>query len=428
MDGPLADPRTEVARVPITPNRDLDLLFVIDDSPSMLDKQTNLKSAFPAFINELNLVEGGLPNVHIGVVTSDLGTKGALDTTAGPMIGNGPGACTGNGKSGNLQTNGTTLVSGSFISDTKNTDGTRTTNYAGALTDAFSAIASVGASGCGFEQHIEAAKRALNNNPANAGFLRPNASLAIIVLGDEDDCSLAHSTLLTTDTTTLGPLQSFRCTRFGIICDTGGTTPDLMNAPGVKGQCHSDASLTYFTRIDDYGTFFKSLKASANQVLFAAIIGPQLPFEIELRTPAGGGTAIPALAHSCSYTGANGPEVADPAVRIVELAVQFAHNTVSTVCSMDLSAPLIDVARNVRSLAGDPCLTKEIAKPYDCVVVDEIGTTKTTLPACGGSVVTDCYQLVSDPNRCTTPSHLKVEVMRSTTPAAGTVTVVRCKL
>src|SRR5262245_34054667 len=161
----MIDTRPEIARLSATINRDIDILFVIDDSPSMLDKQTNLKNNFPNFINVLNTIEGGLPNVHLGVVSSDLGTKGADEATPGPGIGSGPGSCSGNGKSGNLQTNGSTLVTGAFISDTKNTDGTRTTNYTGSLANAFSAIASLGASGCGFEQHLEAAKRALNNNP-----------------------------------------------------------------------------------------------------------------------------------------------------------------------------------------------------------------------------------------------------------------------
>src|ERR1051325_2105203 len=69
--------RVEYKDIAVTVNRDIDILFVIDDSPSMLDKQTNLKNNFPNCINVLNGIEGGLPNVHIGVVTSDLGTKGA---------------------------------------------------------------------------------------------------------------------------------------------------------------------------------------------------------------------------------------------------------------------------------------------------------------------------------------------------------------
>ena len=67
-----SDGRVEVARV--TPARDIDMLFVIDDSPSTLDKQTALTQAFPAFVNELANLPDGLPSIHIGVVTSDLGT------------------------------------------------------------------------------------------------------------------------------------------------------------------------------------------------------------------------------------------------------------------------------------------------------------------------------------------------------------------
>src|SRR3954464_8786991 len=69
--------RVEYKDIPITVNRKIDILFVIDDSPSMLDKQTNLKANFPNFVNVLNTIQGGLPDVHLGVVTSDLGTKGA---------------------------------------------------------------------------------------------------------------------------------------------------------------------------------------------------------------------------------------------------------------------------------------------------------------------------------------------------------------
>ena len=83
------DGRSEVARVSVTPNLDVDMLYVIDDSPSMTDKQTTLKNAFPAFVNELSSLDGGLPNVHIGVITTDVGTKGADDATAGNPIGGG---------------------------------------------------------------------------------------------------------------------------------------------------------------------------------------------------------------------------------------------------------------------------------------------------------------------------------------------------
>ena len=46
-------------------------------------------------------------------------------------------------------------------------------------------------------------------NPPNAGFLRPRANLAVVVLADEDDCSLAASVALGAESSILGPRDSF---------------------------------------------------------------------------------------------------------------------------------------------------------------------------------------------------------------------------
>jgi hypothetical protein len=437
--------RVEYKDIPVTVNRDVDILFVIDDSPSMLDKQNNLKANFPTFINVLNTIEGGLPNVHIGVVTSDLGSKGADDPAPGPGIGSGPGMCSGNGKGGNLVTNA--AVQGAFIVDTLNTDGvTRNQNYTGNLSDAFSAIASVGAGGCGFEQQIEAAKRALNNNPANAGFLRPSAYLAIIFLTDEDDCSMAHSTLISTDTSTLGPLQSFRCTRFGITCDQGGTDSNAMNQVGPKGMCHSNESGQYLTKVGDYVNYFKSLKPDPNSVIVAAVAGVTTPFEVELRTPPGGGSQIPALAHSCNYTdSANQTEVADPAVRIKELLDSFPNrSTFSTICQQDLSGGLQLIAQLLKLVIGSPCIDGTLADvdpntpgpQYDCSVSDvtnfgKSNQSETVLPQCNNtgtpssSTNKPCWAIETDP-MCSTMSHLTLKVERSQMPAPDTHVVSYC--
>ena len=72
---------------PATPNPDLDLLFVIDDSPSMTDKQVALKAAFPELVAQLANAPGGLPNLHLGVVTSDMGTSAKTGTPAPALPG-----------------------------------------------------------------------------------------------------------------------------------------------------------------------------------------------------------------------------------------------------------------------------------------------------------------------------------------------------
>ena len=419
--------RVEVLSAPVNATRDVDLLFLIDDSPSMLDKQVSLKANFPNFINALDALPGGRPNLHIGVVTSDLGTSAAGDASPGPSIGSGTGACIGNGKSGNLTTSGSTLVTGTFISDIA-ASGSRATNYTGTLAAAFSAIASVGQNGCGFEQSIEAVKRALNNNAANAGFLRPSANLAIVFLSDEDDCSAQHVTLFGSDPTVFGPLASFRCTRFGVTCDQGGTTPDEMNAVGAKSSCHSNESGTNLTKVADYATFFKGLKADPRNVLVAALVGDATPVSVANVIPPGGGTAVPALEHSCTYvTSGSTTAVADPAVRISQLAGMFDRHAVDTVCKADLSTGLADIAAQLAPLLGSPCLTKAIAMPADCVVTDDaVGGGSTVIPQCPGA--DPCYTIATDATACSAAPQLALHVTRTGAAPAGTVTTVKCKL
>jgi hypothetical protein len=423
-----ADPtvRTEVLSVPATANRDVDILFMVDDSPSMLDKQMNLVTNFPNFINVIDALPGGRPNLHLGVVTSDLGTSAAGDANPGPSIGSSNGGCAAQGKAGNLTTNNSTAITGKFISDIA-AGSTRATNYTGTLAAAFTQMASVGQAGCGFEQSIEAVKRALNNNTANAGFLRPSANLVILFVSDEDDCSLEHVGLVGTDPTTFGPLDSFRCTRFGITCDQGGATTDAMNQVGTKTSCHSNESGANLTKIADYATFLKGLKSDPRKVMVGALVGPATPFAVELRTPAGGTTAQPELAHACSFQSGTATSVADPAVRIAELAGQFEHHAVDTICQADLSPGLGDIAQQLAPLLGSPCLTQAIAQPADCVVADvTLAGVSTPIPKCPSSG--DCYTIATDATLCPIAPQLALQLTRVTTPAADAVTTVKCKL
>src|SRR5262245_40953090 len=84
--------KEEFKDIPVSQNRDLDLLFLIDNSVSMDAEQTALTESFDDFIAVLEGIEGGLPNVHIGVISSDVG--------ADPDIG----SCEGVGDNGTLQT------------------------------------------------------------------------------------------------------------------------------------------------------------------------------------------------------------------------------------------------------------------------------------------------------------------------------------
>jgi hypothetical protein len=428
------DTYTTVAEIPATANRDIDLLFVVDDSPSMLDKQNNLIANFPGFINILNTLEGGLPNLHIGVVSTDMGTKGTVVLAPGPGIGTvGQGGCAASGKNGVLQTNAATaMLSGNFISDIRQGDGTRLRNYTGNLADVFGNMARAGAGGCGFEQPLHAMRRALDGNPSNAGFLRPSALLGVVFLTDEDDCTIKDPIVIGTDTTTFGALQSFRCTRFGVTCTTGGNTPDEMNLTGAKAGCAANATSQFLDQVAPFRDFLVGLKPDARQVFVGAIMGTPEPYAVELRMPPGGGTAIQALAHSCMYQGAQNVEVGDPPARLKAFLDLFpGRNALTSICQSNLSGALMQISGLVANSIGSPCIGAAIADTNpgmpglqpNCIVEDVDGATVIPIPACGSA--RPCWRFEEDPN-CTLFDHLKLVVERTAVPPPSAVTRVRC--
>ena len=415
---------TQVALLPTSPGQDVDLLFVLDDSVGSEAMQSTLQGAFPDFLQTLGALPSGMPDLHIGVISTDLGTQGALDPTWGPSIGAGPGLCAEEGKAGNLL--GSTSVTGSFISDLDAGDGTRSTNYTGTLTEAFTSISSLGGDGCGIEQPLQAAVRALGNNPANAGFLRDDANLAVILLTNEDDCSLARSALLAPNTDTLGPLQSFRCTRFGVTCDDGGETTGAMNEVGVKHGCHANESLAYLTSVGDTAAFIQSLKADRRDVLFAAIADDASSLEVEMRLTPNSPDLYPALKHSCSWQ-ENGEMATDPAIRIKDHASYYARSFLGNTCAGTIHDATVGVARAINGMRGDACLARDIRLPAKCIAFDNHADgSETPLAQCDASSTGDCYHLVADPG-CLGQG-LRLHVTRVTTPSADTMVALRCIL
>src|SRR5687768_11279861 len=205
--------KAELKDIPVDVNRQVDILFVVDNSSSMREEQTNLSQNFPRFIEALSQIEGGLPDVHIGVISTDLGAgnfQGASD-------------CQTNGGAGE---DGYLIVrpecAGSITDDKKylTSGGAEGNNFTGNLETVFQCMAELGDDGCGFEQPLEAVYRALALDGRNGDFLRPNAFLAIVILSDEDDCSANDPPqLFSTTDSSLGPRTSFRCFEYGIKCD-----------------------------------------------------------------------------------------------------------------------------------------------------------------------------------------------------------------
>jgi len=418
----------EVTVLKAIPNRDLDILFVIDDSASMADEQAALAAAFPQMIDVLGQVDGGLPNLHIGVITSDMGTSTTAGTI-GPSVGSaGSGGCSGTGDGGVLQT--VSAMTDRFLSDVDD-QGTRVRNFTGELRDVFGELAQVGAQGCGFEQHLSAMQRSFEH-PQNAGFVRPDANLAIVILADEDDCSASSATLFAEDPA-LGRLSSFRCFEHGVTCD-----PDTTSA-GDKTSCAPREDSPYVEGVEPFVQALLATKPDPRMVMVAAIVGDPDAVSVQHLPPPGGGAVVPTLAASCVYNDPNARSEAFPAVRLAGFLDAFpGRATLTSLCGDDLSSPLGTIGQSAKKLIGDPCLdttlladsSPEPGIQPSCEVVDIRDAdpdAPRSLATCASGAA-DCYELVADPVACpSTPGNLRVRIQRATAVTDDTWTHVRCQ-
>jgi hypothetical protein len=199
----------------------VDVLFVIDDSGSMIEEQEALGAAFPTMAEALatgDLDGDGrvdfppVTDLHAGVVTTDLGLLAPAGEERSIEW-----ACTTGGSLGGDQ--GLLLLPDPTLECAGEMDGYFVRYREGepleAFTRAFACRALVGTDGCGFEQPLEAALVALTPSTSplrfaagavghgdglNAGFVRAASILAVVVLTDEDDGSLANTTYLEVET------------------------------------------------------------------------------------------------------------------------------------------------------------------------------------------------------------------------------------
>jgi hypothetical protein len=445
--GPDAPPRPTVTA---TLASDVDILFVIDNSASTSDKQAQFAANFPNFVTALNGSPLGPLNVHLGVATTTV------------SVGNSNfGANCANGDDGLLQntpcsTRGTctttcTAPTGRFIIDVKNSGGGRTTNYTEpTLAAAFTCIAQVGATGCGFEAQLEAMKRALDGSRSeNAGFIRDGAYLAVIILTDEDDCSVKDPTLFNLAAAQAGP-GDFRCQPlFGYKCDTAISSAN----PGTYTNC---APLTgsYLKDPADYYGFLSTVKDPA-QIVVAFIGGGSMnggpPSGAVVMTGAITSPFSQALAlqPSCTATVNGQFAIARPGIRINDFVTQFGDRGLfQTICTADYTPALMQIATLLFNSIS-PCLEGPIDPTdidpnnpgiqLDCTVSDVVGggtsmPMETPIPPCTMTNATTpapgqglCYWISMNTAACAPPlGGLQINFVRSSAPAVGTTTNVAC--
>lgn len=161
-----------------------DILFVVDDSGSMAAEQARLATAFTGFINLLSTT--AIQNdFQIGVTTTSVDWP--ICDTMLDASGDCPGSFT---LWTTYGTGGPPYAAGALVAASGHPAILRSGSPT--LVADFTANVAVGTSGSSKEQGLRAMRLALERrvqDGANAGFLRPGARLAVILVSDEDDCS-----------------------------------------------------------------------------------------------------------------------------------------------------------------------------------------------------------------------------------------------
>jgi hypothetical protein len=439
-----------------TPNRQADILFMVDDSSSMEPSQATLIASIPAFFTALEGLPGGLPDLHIAVVTSDMGAGDGTIT-----------GCSGNGDDGVFRyaptgsCTATTLQNGAtYISDTGGS--APVTNFtAPDIATVLQCLVQVGANGCGFEQQLASVARALGTDGSsppqeNVGFLRPNAYLAIVLVTNEDDCSAPVTDVLfdtnvnTNLASQVGPPGNFRCNEFGHRCSLNGgaPAPPLRLSPNpadltttvTYDNCVSAEEAGRLTPVASFVNGIKSLKVSpANQIVVASIQGPATPYvEHWTAAPINDTGPWPSILHSCEGTNVG---FGDPGVRTKQFANAFVGNdVVGEVCLASFAPALQAVAAQLGQLMGGssclatgPIRNKPGTSNPDCVVTEIVpngqgGVTQTIIPACAGTTTAmPCWELLTPtPPQC--PNGHQLNIRRTDAAPANARLEIQCSV
>ena len=214
----------------------VDLLFVIDDSASMSEEQDRLTAAFPSFMQTINdelVVEKNL-SYHVGVVSAEMG--GTMTCT--PII-----PLCAEGLRARLQNtpdrlNCTDVPAGRWIEN----------GPVNQVAAEFTCIASM-TTGIGNtdtqEMPLEAARAAITDRISdsesyNAGFLRSDALLVVVLITDENDQSSINAP---ENWGLIPPLQSTPVQGFyDAIVAAKGNEPSRLATVVISGDRNADCN------------------------------------------------------------------------------------------------------------------------------------------------------------------------------------------
>ena len=469
-----------VEQLQLTTNRDVDVLFVVDNSRSMGAAQAKLAASMGSFVEQLEAVDA---NYRIGVTTTDNGNPwcpaGVTTPEAGKLV---LSPCTGrlqdfdneSADVRDLACNELCALDEAALTispTTTEVDANATprpwveriegVSNLPADTDLGQALACFvpqGISGCGFESPLEsmylALIRAQNSGEASYGFLRAGAILSVVFVTDEADCSHnkdwseifddGGSKVFWSDP--LAPFPSSAvCWNAGVQCSgdpSAYTSCDSINKDieGTLDASDADAVLHPMSR---YLGILDGLEVDKQQ------LNPNQEVIVSLIAGLDAGSSG-TLDWSVSYAdvSASDPEfqnsfgigpgctnaegtAAVPPARLRELSEAMAPaNNMFSICESDFAPALTAIAGSIAEQIQPACFTKCVRDTDPCTDELEPGCTITqNIPGESSTFVPEClraadgsYAIDPENEEPTIPTEDAEVCFAARTDADGTLT------
>ncbi|MCZ7683533.1 MAG: hypothetical protein M5U28_34010 [Sandaracinaceae bacterium] len=307
----------------------VDVLFVIDDSGSMHEEQTNLAVQIPALVRDLasppDRDGDGAPDwspvesLRIAIANTDVGIGSLVIPGSG---------CNFGGDAG--------VLHGGVFAWQAGDDPTAFAAQVG------SAVEGLGISGCAFEQQLEAAAAAMAGGSA-LGFPREDALLAVIVVTDEEDCSVENDETFFSSAT--ADTYNVHCTRNADLL-----TPVSELLAQIRGDRGDDEIV--FAAITGVPI---DLPAGATPADILA--HPDMQYREETRERRG---LVPVAA--CEATGAGGESLGEaaPARRLVQLGAMLPGSVLTTICTEDFGPAIGEIAARIGERVRGLCLVRAL--------------------------------------------------------------------
>lgn len=406
-----------VLDVDIAPLRNVDILFVIDNSGSMAAEQANLAANLAPMIERLER-EDVAADYRIAVTTTDV-SDGACSST-GPEDGNFV-ATSCRSRLDQFQTlpgftpaedareSACTSLCPESLEELRMLPTTTTedpnaeprpwienilgsTNLPDGVTaeQAFACMGPQGVDGCGVEAPLRAMQRALTRAGASSeneyGFLRDDAILLVVFVTDEADCSAAGAfpSELISDGT------SAACWNAGVRCtELGDGTLDCVSANLDADGNEVSADDAILRPVEEYVAFLEAIRDDKSEevdVMVSVVAGvptgyPDAAVIYDQQTPFADEYGIDAGCQSVYGD-------AVPPVRLLELAEAFAPEmgtNVSSVCAESFQPAIATVADQLIEQFQPTCVDTCLAggRGEDCVFREAVpGEAAKPVPQC----------------------------------------------